>query len=172
MLFSRCCPANPTFHFYNSSFSIRLIPPGNRTLQVASTLSLRKHLIWLRQTRFVFYLFEHIVYGLLYKNRCSKANHYLDCMLRVLRSVSRVVWMKKAMKLLCKFSFHSSTILISTCWVLHDFLYAAKKGEKKLFYIRNQKVFGKTFRKSLRRYLKQTLVENLKYSVYVFYLFI
>ena len=72
-------------------------------------------------------------------NRCSKANHYLDHMLRVLRSVSRVMQSKSldrsvrtvpTMKLLSKFSFHSSNIIISTCWVLHDFLYAAKKDEK------------------------------------------
>ena len=42
------------------------------------------------QTRFVYYLFEHIVYGLLNKNKCSKANHYLDHMLRVLQSISDV----------------------------------------------------------------------------------
>ena len=41
------------------------------------------------------YLFEHIVYGLLNKNKCSKANHYLDHMLRVLRSISRVVCSQK-----------------------------------------------------------------------------
>ena len=39
--------------------------------------------------------FEHNAYNLLNKNRCSKANHYLAHMLRVLSSVSHLVCSQK-----------------------------------------------------------------------------
>ena len=58
-------------------------------------MSLLVHLIRLSQARFVHYLFEHIVCGLLNKNRCNKANNYLGCMLRALESISRVVCSQK-----------------------------------------------------------------------------
>ena len=57
------------------------------------------------------------------------------------------------MKLLSKSSFHASTILISTCWVLYDFLYAAKKSEKnssiweiKRFLVNVSQIFEKMFK--------------------------
>ena len=60
-------------------------------ITLAQKLSLGVHLIWLCYTRFVHCIFEHIVYDLLNNNRCSKASHYLDHMLRVLRSISREI---------------------------------------------------------------------------------
>ena len=44
--------------------------------------------------------------------------------------LDRSVRTAPTIKFLSRFSFHSSTILISTCRVLYDFLYAAKKSEK------------------------------------------
>ena len=64
-------------------------------ITLAQKLSLGVHLIWLCHTRFVRYIFEHNVYDLLNKNRCTKASHYLDHMLRVLRSISREICRQK-----------------------------------------------------------------------------
>ena len=103
-------------------------------IKLVRKLSLGVHLIWLCQTRFVHYLFKRIYLNTINKS-CGMQSKVLNKSVRTAPTI----------KLLSKFSFHSSTILISTCWVLYDFLYAAKKGEKKLFYIRNQKVFSKHF---------------------------
>ena len=60
-------------------------------------------------------------------------------------------------KLLSKFSFHSSTIFMSSCLVLFDFLFAAKKV-KKTFIFQNPKNLLKTFHTFLRKYSKYWLV--------------
>ena len=46
-----------------------------------------------------------------------------------------------ATELLSKFFLHSSIILVSTCWVLYDFLYACKKGERSISILETRKVF-------------------------------
>ena len=46
------------------------------------------------------------------------------------KTLDRAVRTAPTMTLLSNFSFSSFTIVISTCSVQYDFLYAAKKGEK------------------------------------------
>ena len=59
------------------------------------------------------------------------------------KALERLVNTAPTKNILSKFSLHSSITFMSTCWVLCDFLYAAKKRWKKHFYFRNQKISWK-----------------------------
>ena len=74
-------------------------------------------------------------------------------------------------KVVFKFSYHSSIIFMSTCWVFHAFLYAAKKGERNIFLFVKPETLFKTSHKFLISIQNTDWSENWN-RMFVFRLFI
>ena len=92
-------------------------------IKLVRKLSLGVHLIWLCQTRFVHYLFKHV-----YLNTINKS---CDIQSKVLYKSVRTA---PTIKLLSKFSFHSSTFLSGHVEYCMTFYMLLKKVKKALLY--------------------------------------